>query len=93
MTNPHGSRPLTYVPLAGEGGWLTLSDDELLFKIQSLPPDHSHDDDLVAVVCSDRHFFIRQEAAKHMRDQARLKAFAADRHIGQILVRRDAAGG
>lgn len=88
MANSRGSRPPTYVPLAGEGGWLTLSDDELLFKIQTLPPDHGHDDDLVAVVRSERHFFIRQEAAKHIRDHARLKAFAVDRHIGQILVRR-----
>ena len=37
---------------------------------------------------SDRHFFIRQEAAKKVRDTELLKAFVADRHIGQILVRQ-----
>ena len=37
---------------------------------------------------SSRHFFIRQEAAKRVRDAERLKAFEGDRHIGQILVRQ-----
>ena len=31
---------------------------------------------------------MRQEAAKRVRDGERLKAFATDRHIGQILVRQ-----
>jgi hypothetical protein len=81
-------RPMSYVPLQGEGGWLALVDDELLYRIQSLAPDHPHDEELVAVVRSDRHFFVRQEAAKRIRDAERLKAFAADRHIGQILARQ-----
>ena len=34
-----------------------------------------------------RHFFVRQEAAKRLLDPEQLKAFAADRHIGQILAR------
>ena len=79
---------MTYVPLQGDEGWLTLVDDELLFRIQSLAADHGHDDELVAVVRSERHFFVRQEAAKRIRDADRLKAFAADRHIGQILARQ-----
>ena len=37
---------------------------------------------------SNRHFFIRQEAAKRIRDADHLKAFAGDRHIGQILARQ-----
>jgi ribosomal 50S subunit-associated protein YjgA (DUF615 family) len=81
-------RPLSYVPLQGEEGWLALVDDELLYRIQSLATDHPHDEELVAVVRSDRHFFVRQEAAKRIRDADRLKAFAADRHIGQILARQ-----
>ena len=40
------------------------------------------------MVRSSRHFFIRQEAAKRVRDPERLKAFEGDRHIGQILVRQ-----
>jgi hypothetical protein len=39
-------------------------------------------------VRSNRHFFIRQEAAKRIREAERLKAFAGDRHIGQILARQ-----
>ena len=39
------------------------------------------------VVKSARHFFVRQEAAKRIRDHDRLKAHSGDRHIGQILVR------
>jgi hypothetical protein len=75
-------------PLAGETGWLALPDDELVFRIESLEAHHPHDEDLLAVVRSNRHFFIRQEAAKRIRDSDRLKAFAGDRHIGQILARQ-----
>jgi len=75
-------------PGAADTGWLALSDDELLFRVESLPLDHAADDDLVAVVRSNRHFFVRQEAAKKIRDAERLKAFAGDRHIGQILARQ-----
>jgi hypothetical protein len=75
-------------PAAGDTGWLVLSDDDLVFCIESLPPDHAEDDQLVQVVKSNRHFFVRQEAAKKMRDPDRLKAFAEDRHIGQILARQ-----
>jgi hypothetical protein len=59
-----------------------------VFRIESLPADHEHDDELLAVVRSCRHFFVRQEAAKRIRDAERLKAFAGDRHIGQILARQ-----
>jgi hypothetical protein len=65
-----------------------LSDDDLLYQIESLPEGpHDRDDALVEVVRSERHFFIRQEAAKKIRDREVLKAFSQDRHIGQILVR------
>jgi hypothetical protein len=79
-------------PLAaggGSGGWLALKDDDLLYQIEALV-DRPHDKDqaLLEVLQSDRHFFIRQEAAKKIRDPELLKAFAADRHIGQILVRQ-----
>lgn len=74
-------------PRGEPGGWLGLSDDELLYRIEALPDDHQHDDVLFDVVCSQRHFFVRQEAAKRLRDRERLKQHSADRHIGQILVR------
>jgi hypothetical protein len=89
MNDPRDLRQPTAVgPLPGAAGWLALSDDDLVYRIESLPADHRHDDDLIAVVRSKRHFFIRQEAAKRIRDTERLKAFAGDRHIGQILVRQ-----
>lgn len=75
-------------PQAGDTGWLALPDDELVFRIESLGTHHHNDEDLLAVVRSNRHFFIRQEAAKRIRDADRLKAFAGDRHIGQILARQ-----
>lgn len=81
-------QPFAAGPAAGDTGWLAESDDELVFRIESLPADHSQDDELVAVVQSHRHFFVRQEAAKKIRDSHRLKAFAGDRHIGQILARQ-----
>jgi hypothetical protein len=68
-------------------GWLSLSDDELLFQVESLPRPHGKDEYLLEVLRSDRHFFVRQEAAKMIEDAELLKAHAGDRHIGQILVR------
>jgi len=81
-------RGATSGPTPGAVGWLSLDDDELLFRIESLPADHGHDDDLLSVIQSERHFFVRQEAAKRIRNGERLKAFASDRHIGQILARQ-----
>jgi hypothetical protein len=74
-------------PFAVSGGWLSLNDDDLLYQIESLAADHDKDEALVEVVRSDRHFFVRQEAAKKIKQPDLLKAFAGDRHIGQILVR------
>ena len=68
-------------------GWLGKSDDDLLFEIERLPAGHDADAELLEVVQSARHFFIRQEAAKKVRNQDRLKEHSGDRHIGQILVR------
>lgn len=67
--------------------WLSLTDDDLLFRIEALPRDHGNDGTLLEVVRSNRHFFIRQEAAKKIRDAELLKDHSGDRHIGQILVR------
>jgi len=86
---PHVPRaPETVGPEPGSTGWLSLEDDELLFRIESLPMVHDNDTDLMAVVRSGRHFFLRQEAAKRVRERNLLKAFASDRHIGQVLVRQ-----
>ena len=75
--------------LLGTGGWLTFSDDDLLYQIEALgQDDHGQDETLMEVVRSERHFFIRQEAAKKIRDPDLLKTFEEDRHIGQILVRQ-----
>ena len=81
---PRRGRPR--LPQVG-GGWLALSDDELLYRIEALPEDHQRDEALFDVLRSDRHFFVRQEAAKRIRDRERLKQHSGDRHIGQILVR------
>lgn len=72
---------------AAATGWLALDDDELLFRIERLDPEHGEDDALMDVVRSARHFFVRQEAAKKICDHRRLRAHSGDRHIGQILVR------
>ena len=74
-------------PGGGEGSWLALDDDDLLFQIALLPEGHGQDERLLEVVRSDRHFFVRQEAAKRLSDPERLKDHSGDRHIGQILVR------
>ena len=81
--------PTSAPPDAPPGGseWLQLSDDDLLYEIQTLAAGHDADARLLEVVKSARHFFIRQEAAKRVRDHDRLKAHSGDRHIGQILVR------
>jgi hypothetical protein len=74
-------------PEGTAAGWLALSDDELLFRIEALAPGHDRDDVLLEVVRSQRHFFIRQEAAKKIGNADHLKAHSSDRHIGQVLVR------
>ena len=66
--------------------WLLLDDDELLHKIETLGAAES-DERLIEVVASNRHFFIRQEAAKRIKDHDHLFDFVDDRHVGQILVR------
>jgi len=66
---------------------LGLSDDDLLFEIERMPALHDADAALLEIVRSPRHFFIRQEAAKKVRNRDGLKEHAGDRHIGQILVR------
>ena len=70
-----------------EHEWLSHTDEDLLFRIASLSAEHSDDDALIAIVRSKRHFFIRQEAAKRVRDPTRLRELWDDRHVGQILVR------
>jgi hypothetical protein len=67
--------------------WLELNDDDLLFRIASLPPEHSVDEILLVVIRSSRHFFVRQEAAKRVRNVSLLHDHRDDRHVGQILVR------
>jgi len=72
---------------ASEESWLSLPDDELVHRIETLAPDVDADEQLLRVVRSGRHFFIRQEAAKRIRDHSLLFPFEDDRHVGQILVR------
>jgi hypothetical protein len=67
--------------------WLGQDDDELLQRIETLDAEEDEDERLLEVVTSSRHFFIRQEAAKRVRDRRRLYPFEDDRHVGQILVR------
>jgi hypothetical protein len=67
--------------------WLLLDDDTLLHRIQTKNPPENEDERLLEVVESERHFFIRQEAAKRVQERNRLFAFEDDRHVGQILVR------
>jgi hypothetical protein len=68
-------------------GWLCLNDDDLLYRIEALAATHDCDRLLLEVVRSNRHFFIRQEAAKKILDQNLLREHSHDRHIGQVLVR------
>jgi hypothetical protein len=67
--------------------WLAMNDDDLLFRITSLPAEQNADEALLAVISSDRHFFIRQEAAKRVRNPSLVREHWDDRHVGQILVR------
>ena len=67
--------------------WLGLADDELLHRIERLDPEENADGRLIEIVESERHFFLRQEAAKKIRDRALLFPYEDDRHVGQILVR------
>lgn len=81
-------RPWHAGPEPEAEGWLALDDDALLHEIEALPPEHARDEALLGVVRSNRHFFIRQAAAKRIRDTQLLAGHAHDRHVGQILARR-----
>ncbi|MGE5127376.1 MAG: hypothetical protein ACM3PV_13870 [Betaproteobacteria bacterium] len=72
---------------AAADSWLSLDDEDLLQRIETLGSDEDEDERLLEVVASHRHFFVRQEAAKRVRDRRRLFAYEDDRHVGQILVR------
>lgn len=89
MSDESQRRPWTEGPdeEAAPESWLLLDDDVLLHRIQTKDPGENEDERLIEVVESDRHFFIRQEAAKRVQDRNRLFAFEDDRHVGQILVR------
>jgi CheY-like chemotaxis protein len=89
MSDDFSRRPWTEEPDedAPPESWLTLGDDDLLHRIETLDPRESEDVRLLEVVASDRHFFIRQEAAKRIRSRKLLFPFEDDRHVGQILVR------
>ena len=81
-------RPWHAGPEPEAEGWLALDDDALLHEIEALPPEHAHDEALLGIVRSKRHFFIRQAAAKKVQDAQLLLGCAQDRHVGQILARR-----
>jgi hypothetical protein len=89
MNDEAPRRPWTEGPEAGASpdSWLALDDDEILHRIAKLPPSADADQQLLEVVRSTRHFFVRQEAAKHIRNRDLLFPYEDDRHIGQILVR------
>ena len=89
MSDPSQRQPWSESPDedAPPESWLTLTDDELLHRIETFDARENEDDRLLEVVESHRHFFIRQEAAKRVKDRTRLFAFEDDRHVGQILVR------
>lgn len=67
--------------------WLTLSDEELIHRIEGLGKGHGVDPLLMDVVGSQRHFFVRQVAARKVEDSKLLHEHWDDRTIGQILVR------
>jgi len=74
-------------PDAPAESWLSLEDDDLLHRIETVGDDGESDPQLLEIVQSDRHFFIRQEAAKKIHKKTLLFAYEDDRHVGQILVR------
>jgi hypothetical protein len=68
-------------------GWLALSDDDLIDRVENLQPGHGQDQALLDVVGSRRHFFVRQLAARKIEDAKLLHEHWDDRQVGQILVR------
>jgi hypothetical protein len=67
--------------------WLGLNDEELIHRIEGLGKQHGLDALLMDLVASDRHFFVRQVAAKKIEDHKLLHEHWTDRNVGQILVR------
>ena len=89
MADTHSERRIAWsdAPDRGGPGWRGLDDEDLLSRIESMSAGPEADRLLLEVVASQRHFFIRQQAAKKISEPELLKGYADDRHIGQILVR------
>lgn len=85
--DPRARAAASGVTLPPAGRWRILDDDDLLEGIQALPPDHEFDRVLMEIVRSDRHLFLRQEAARRLRDEQRLQEIRVDRRVGPILSR------
>jgi hypothetical protein len=71
----------------GAEEWLGLTDDELIHRIEGLAKGHGMDAILMEVVASERHFFVRQVAAKKIEDHRLVHEHWDDRDVGQILTR------
>lgn len=89
MADAEPDRRLSWseAPESGASGWRVLEDEALLGRIESTPAGSAADPFLLEVVASQRHFFIRQQAAKKISEPELLKRHSDDRHIGQILAR------
>ena len=72
MSDESQRRPWTEGPDedAPPESWLRLDDDALLHRIETKGAEEDADDRLLEVVEGDRHFFVRQEAAKRVRTAA-----------------------
>ena len=89
------NKKLTNVRASGSDDNVLLTPRKRLTLEEAL--EYLDDDELLEVIASDRHFFVRQEAAKRVHDRRRLFVFEDDRHVeGASIVpghRREQVGG
>lgn len=74
--------------VARQDSWNGLDDSSLLGWLHSLPANHDRDADLLEIVGSRRHLYVRQVAAVAVCNPDHLLAFLRNRELGPVLTRQ-----
>jgi hypothetical protein len=68
--------------------WQGCDDSTLLAWLHSLPAGHGRDADVLDIVASPRHLYVRQAAAVAVSDPDHLLNFLRNRQMGPVLTRQ-----
>ena len=75
-------------PSLPRDSWQGCDDSTLLAWLHSLPEDHDRDAEILEIVGSQRHLYVRQAAALAVSNPDHLLAYLRNREVGPVLTRR-----